>query len=146
MGTYTDDELRVLAKITVKIAADYLSISPMMATLGMTSNRLRHQKENRCSESRSYNIILERLIAYHHGKNARRIHAYVSAMEKAYSEQALSAWASWARAKADWYDPAIAKKDELLGRREHEKNQENKGPRHKGYRWQSKGILTFGIE
>ena len=43
-------------------------------------------------------------------------------------------------------DPAIAKKDELLGRREHEKNQENKGPRHKGCRWQSKGILTFGIE
>ena len=67
-------------------------------------------------------------------------------MEKAYSEQALSAWASWARAKADWYDPAIAKKDELLGRREHEKSQENKGPRHKGYRWHSKGILTFGIE
>ena len=55
-------------------------------------------------------------------------------MEKAYSEQALSAWASWARAKADWYDPTIAKKDELLGRREHEKKQENKGPRHKGYR------------
>ena len=74
------------------------------------SNQLCHQKENRCSESRSYNIILERLIAYHHGKNACRIHAYVSAMEKAYSEQALSAWASWARAKADWYDPAIAKK------------------------------------
>ena len=32
MGTYTDDELRVLAKITVKIAADYLGISPMMVT------------------------------------------------------------------------------------------------------------------
>lgn len=33
MGTYTDDELWVLAKITVKIAADYLGISPMMVTL-----------------------------------------------------------------------------------------------------------------
>ena len=99
------------------------------------SNQLCHQKENRCSESRSYNIILERLIAYHHGKNACRIHAYVSAMEKAYSEQALSAWASWARAKADWYDPTIAKEDELLGKREHEKSQESKGPQHKGYRW-----------
>lgn len=33
MGTYTDDELRVLEKITVKIAADYLGISPMMVTL-----------------------------------------------------------------------------------------------------------------
>ena len=36
----------------------------------------------------------------------------------------LSAWASWARAKADWYDPTIAKEDELLGKREHEKSQE----------------------
>lgn len=60
-------------------------------------------------------------------------------MEKAYSEQALSAWASWARAKADWYDPAIAKKDELLGRQKHEKNQENKGPRHKDNGGKAKG-------
>ena len=57
----------------------------------------------------------------------------VSAMEKAHSEQALSA--SWARAKADWYDLVIAKEDDLLDRWEHEKNQENKGPRRKGYRW-----------
>ncbi len=40
MGTYTDDELRVLAKITVKIAADYLGISPMMVTLGMRNSVL----------------------------------------------------------------------------------------------------------
>ena len=57
------------------------------------------------------------------------------AMEKAHADQDLSAWASWARAKADWYDPTIAKEDELLGKREHEKNQESKGPQHKGYRW-----------
>lgn len=37
---YTDDELRVLAKITVKIAADYLGISPMMVTLGMRNSVL----------------------------------------------------------------------------------------------------------
>lgn len=60
---------------------------------------------------------------------------YVSAMEKAHADQDLSAWASWARAKADWYDPTIAKEDELLGKREHEKSQESKGPQHKGYRW-----------
>ena len=54
----------------------------------------------------------------------------VSVMEKAHSEQALSA--SWARAKADWYDPVIAKEEDLLDRWEHEKNQENKGPRRKG--------------
>lgn len=66
---------------------------------------------------------------------ACRIRAYVSAMEKAHSDQDLSEWASWARSKADWYDPTVAKEDELLGRREHEKSQESKGPQHKGYRW-----------
>lgn len=40
MGTYTDDELRVLAKITVKIAADYPGISPMVVTLGMRNSVL----------------------------------------------------------------------------------------------------------
>jgi len=40
MGTCTDDELRVLAKITVKIAADYPGISPMMVTLGMRNSVL----------------------------------------------------------------------------------------------------------
>ena len=49
---------------------------------------------------------------------ACRIRSYVSAMEKAHADQDLSAWASWARAKADWYDPTIAKEDELLGKRE----------------------------
>ena len=33
MGKYTDDEIRVMPKITAKIAADYLGISPMMVTL-----------------------------------------------------------------------------------------------------------------
>jgi len=35
MGKYTDDEIRAMPKITAKIAADYLGISPMMVTLGM---------------------------------------------------------------------------------------------------------------
>ena len=32
MGKYTDDEIRAMPKITAKIAADYLGISPMMVT------------------------------------------------------------------------------------------------------------------
>lgn len=32
MGKYTDDEICNAAKITIKIAADYLSISPNIAT------------------------------------------------------------------------------------------------------------------
>ena len=72
MGKYTDDEIRAMSKITAKIAADYLGISPMMVTLGMRNNVLpigfAIKKEDRYSESWSYNIIPERLIAYNHGK------------------------------------------------------------------------------
>ena len=72
MGKYTDDEIRAMPKITVKISADYLGISPMMVTLGMRNNvlpiGLKKKKEDRYSESWSYNIIPERLIAYNHGK------------------------------------------------------------------------------
>ena len=40
MGKYTDDEIRAMPKITAKIAADYLGISPMMVTLGMRNSVL----------------------------------------------------------------------------------------------------------
>lgn len=40
MGKYTDDEIRAMKKITVKIAADYLGISHTMVTLGMRNNLL----------------------------------------------------------------------------------------------------------
>ena len=72
MGKYTDDEIRAMPKITAKIAADYLGISPMMVTLGMRNNVLpigfAIKKEDRYNKSWSYNIIPERLIAYNHGK------------------------------------------------------------------------------
>ena len=55
MGKYTDDEIRAMPKITAKIAADYLGISPMMVTLGMRNNVLpigfAIKKEDRYSES-----------------------------------------------------------------------------------------------
>ena len=35
-------------------------------------------------------------------------------------------WIEWAKAKADWYDPVISTRDELLGKREHEKNADQK--------------------
>ena len=44
MGKYTDDEIRAMPKITAKIAADYLGISPMMVTLGMRNNVLPQRK------------------------------------------------------------------------------------------------------
>ena len=72
MGKYTDDEIRNAAKITIKIAADYLGISPNILTLGMRNNLLpigyAIHNEDRYRDSWTYAIIPERLIAYQHGK------------------------------------------------------------------------------
>jgi hypothetical protein len=96
-ATYTDDEIRGMKKITCKIAADYLGIAPMAVSIGMQQNQLpigfaiHHQ--DRYSDSWSYNIIAERLIAYNHGtinevqvqgieRNLERIISEFSEMKK----------------------------------------------------------------
>src|SRR5665647_1461518 len=72
MAKYTDEEIRSFPKITCKIAADYLGISPMAVSIGMRNDLLpigyAIHNEDRYSESWSYQIIDERLIAYRHGK------------------------------------------------------------------------------
>lgn len=72
MEKYTDDEIRAMPKITIKIAADYLGISTNLLTLGIRNNVLpigfAVKNEDAYRESWSYSIILERLIAYNPGK------------------------------------------------------------------------------
>lgn len=72
MGKYSDEEIRSFKKITCKIAADYLGISPMAVSIGMRNDLLpigfAIHTEDRYSDSWSYQIIAERLIAYKHGK------------------------------------------------------------------------------
>lgn len=72
MEKYTDDEIRAMPKITIKIAADYLGISTNLLTLGMRNNVLpigfAVKNEDAYRESWSYSIIPERSIAYNHGK------------------------------------------------------------------------------
>lgn len=72
MAKYTDDEIRSMKKITCKIAAEYLGISPMAVSIGMQQERLpigfAIHKQDRYTNSWSYNIIPERLIAYNHGR------------------------------------------------------------------------------
>ena len=74
MGKYTDDELRNCKKITLKIAGDYLGIAQNAVALGMRNNLLpiglaihNEEKDRRFSESWSYHIVAERLIAYNRG-------------------------------------------------------------------------------
>lgn len=72
MAKYTDEEIRGMQKITIKIAADFLGISPNMLTLGMRNNLLpigfAVHSEDRYRDSWSYTIVPERLIAYNHGR------------------------------------------------------------------------------
>ncbi|AMB98726.1 hypothetical protein AWM75_01365 [Aerococcus urinaehominis] len=75
MTQYTDEEIRNRKKITLKIAGDYLGISPNAVGLGMRNNLLpigfavhNEEKDRRWTESWSYHIIAERLIAYKYGK------------------------------------------------------------------------------
>lgn len=44
MGKYTDEEIRTMPKVTIKAAADYLGISPMM--LELQSIKKTQKKEN----------------------------------------------------------------------------------------------------
>ena len=75
MPKYTDDEIRNMKKITCKIAGDYLGISSMAVSIGMRNNLLpigfaiHNEEKDRgpYSESWSYVIVPERLIAYNHG-------------------------------------------------------------------------------
>lgn len=76
MAKYTDDDIRKMSKITLKIAGEYLGISPMAVGIGMRNNLLpigfaiHNEERDRSpwSESWSYHIIPERMIAYKYGK------------------------------------------------------------------------------
>ena len=72
MTKYSDDDIRSMDKITCKIAADYLGISPIILSRGMREERLpigfAVHNEDRYTDSWSYAIVPERLIAYKHGK------------------------------------------------------------------------------
>ena len=75
MEKYTDDEIRNMKKITCKIAGDYLGISSMAVSIGMRNNLLpigfavhNEDRDRTYSESWTYHIIAERLIAYKYGR------------------------------------------------------------------------------
>ena len=72
VARYSDEEIRNMPRITIKIAADYLGISASMLTLGMRNDLLpigfAVHNEDRYRDSWTYTIVPERLIAYNHGK------------------------------------------------------------------------------
>ena len=71
MAKYTDDEIKSMKKINCKIAGEYLGISPEAVRYGMQQEKLpigfAIHNQDRYTDSWSYHIIPERLIAYNHG-------------------------------------------------------------------------------
>ena len=47
----------------------------------------------------------------------------------------MQQWLSWAKAKADWYDPTFSAEDEFFGKRKHGHNAEEKKPKQMRYYW-----------
>ena len=66
---------------------------------------------------------------------ACKIRALINEVEsKADNDSKISEWIMWAKAKADWYDPTVAAKDEFFGERKHEENKDKK-KLEKRYYW-----------
>lgn len=90
--------------------------------------RLRDERYN------LYNAEVERTIALENEaldyEKACRIRAYIDGIENVCEKKCVNdetvAWIEWARKKADWYDPIIARDDEIFGKREHDKSESQK--------------------
>lgn len=102
----------------------------------------KRQEEARLREERRerYNKEVERTIALTNAaqdyQTACNIRAYVSAVESTdnyNSNDKTAAWIEWAKKKADWFDPTVARADELFGIRRHEKSKDEKAIKEKNY-------------
>lgn len=95
--------------------------------------RRKREEEERLREERRkrHMIEVERTVALtnmaHDYAMACKIRAYITALVSArtLTEEDIE-WINWAKKKADWYDPIIAREDEILGKREHQKEKELK--------------------
>lgn len=99
------------------------------------TERKRQEEARRKEERRKrYSEEIERTIALQNAaqdfETACRIQAYVKAVATSCGQDGLDdkivAWVDWAMKKADWFDPTVARDDELFGTREHEKSQDQK--------------------
>ena len=94
MPKYTDEDIRKLNKITLKIAGDYLGISSQAVAIGLRNNFLpigfaihNEERDRRFTESWSYHIIAERMISYNHGKLSEiRVENIESSLDKIIEE------------------------------------------------------------
>ena len=93
----------------------------------------KRKEEERLREERRirYNDEVERTISLTNMAQdydiACKIRAFVSALETSENiDDNTTRWIDWAKKKADWFDPAISRTDELLGKRDHEKSEKQR--------------------
>lgn len=96
------------------------------------------EEEKRQKELRrqKYNEEVDRLQALTNEardyETACQIRAYVAAVEARHDlDDETIEWVTWAKAKADWYDPTVAMEDPIFGKREHSADKKEKTPEKK---------------
>ena len=132
----------------------YFSASEILLLLYIQSEEARIAREKREEAKRKaeeearqkelrkqrYNEEVDRLQLLNNEANdfdmACKIRAYVAAIEaKPDLDASTLAWIEWAKAKADWYDPAVSAADPLFGKRNHGAEPRVKDPVKKGLYW-----------
>ena len=104
------------------------------------AERKRREEQRKREELRErYNEEVELTLALENQAEdfamAYKIRALINEVEsKADNDSEILEWIMWAKAKADWYDPTVAAKDEFFGERKHEKSKEQK-KLEKRYYW-----------
>lgn len=105
------------------------------------AERKRQEEERRKEERRQrFNAEVEQTLALENLSEdydtACKIRRYIAAVEASGNLDPKSMkWVEWAKAKADWYDPTIAREDEFFGKRDHEKNSDQKKLERNSYKW-----------
>lgn len=102
----------------------------------------KQEEEKKLREERriSYNAEVDRTIGLVNTAQdydiACKIRAYILVMQsKENIDDKTAAMIYWAKKKADWFDPTIARTDEFFDKREHAKKEEEKVLKKSGYFW-----------
>ena len=93
---------------------------------GCETGQARRIEENRQRKEQEIRLVKELVNKAEDYRIAKEIREYIQAMIDSGNEDITPEWIEWALKKADWYDPSIATEDEYLGKRQHEKNAEEK--------------------
>ncbi len=100
------------------------------------------ERRQRELQRQKYNDEVDKLQALanevHDYETACRIRAYIAAVEtRQHMDAETIEWITWAKAKADWFDPTISGPDPVFGKRNHSSDQNDKIPTKKSsfYYW-----------